>query len=215
MSIKRLVPLNLPALDFLPSGNRRTGDLIFYTADQKVYVFDGVAWTVATGGGGGDGDITAVAAGTGLSGGGTVGAVTLSIDTGTVATLSDTQTLANKTLTSVKKIDFDPAAITADLKTINVSTAVLIDSFTANSYRSAEYLIQLTQGTNYTITKVLLVHDGSDVAISEYGYVSVGSVIDYVLSGAFSAGNLELTVTCSAANVTPVSLKFSRTLFDA
>jgi len=63
------------------------------------------------------GDITGVTAGTGLSGGGTSGAVTLAIDS-TVATLTGTQTLTNKTLTS-------PALTTPTISTLTTNGDLL------------------------------------------------------------------------------------------
>ena len=74
------------------------GEIGFETDTKKMKVGDGsTAWTslayTAT-----DGDVSGVTAGTGLSGGGSSGAVTLSVDTDTVATLTGTQTLTNKTI---------------------------------------------------------------------------------------------------------------------
>jgi hypothetical protein len=64
------------------------------------------------------GDITAVSAGTGLSGGGTSGAVTLSIDTATTVDLTTAQTLTNKTLTS-------PVLTTPTISTIDAKGDLL------------------------------------------------------------------------------------------
>ena len=118
------------------------------------------------------GDISGVTAGTGLSGGGTTGTVTLDID-GTVATLAGTQTFTNKTLTS------------PILNTPTIGT-----SFTIGGATITETELEILDGATVTTTELNYV-DGVTSAIqtqidakaplaspSFTGNVSVGGTVD-------------------------------------
>jgi hypothetical protein len=74
-----------------------------------------------------DGDITGVTAGTGISGGGTSGTVTVSIDTSVTADLSTAQTLTNKTLTTPTLSD-PKINLAFDAQTGTTYTTVLNDN---------------------------------------------------------------------------------------
>ena len=118
------------------------------------------------------GDISGVTAGTGLSGGGTTGTVTLDID-GTVATLAGTQTFTNKTLTS------------PILNTPTIGT-----SFTIGGATITEAELEILDGATVTTTELNYV-DGVTSAIqtqidakaplaspSFTGNISVGGTVD-------------------------------------
>jgi len=82
-----------------------------------------------------EGDITGVTAGTGLSGGGTTGTVTVSIDTSVTADLTTAQTLTNKTLTDPKinlAFDAETASYTAVLA--NNGQVVTMNNASANTF---------------------------------------------------------------------------------
>lgn len=61
---------------------------------NQIQFYNGTAWVAN------DGDINGVTAGTGLTGGGTAGTITLNVDTTVVATTNNTLTMSGKTLTS-------------------------------------------------------------------------------------------------------------------
>jgi hypothetical protein len=111
------------------------GEFGFETDTNKLKCGNGsTAWTSLTYINN-DGDITGVTAGTGISGGGTSGTVTVSIDTSVTADLSTAQTLTNKTLTDPKinlAFDAETASYTAVLA--NNGQIVTMNNASANTF---------------------------------------------------------------------------------
>ena len=50
-----------------------------------------------------------------------------------------------------------------------------IHSLAVATYRSVEYTVQITEGTKYHVTKILAIHDGTNVYFNEYGTLFTNS----------------------------------------
>jgi hypothetical protein len=116
------------------------------------------------------------------------------------------------TLTGTAKIftiDFGKSLV-SDGTIITNSTSVSNATLgSATSYRGVEVIVQSEDGTNYQVTKLLAVHDGTTVYLTEYGTVLSGSVVasyDMDIAG----GNIRLKIT--AASSTPTNHKYNYTL---
>ena len=91
---------------------------------------------------------------------------------------------------------YDQTAFSATVATTSVTS---LFSVTAATYRSLEVLIQSTRGTTYSVTKLLVLHDGTDSIETEYGSLGTApGTFDSFLSG----GNLAIRVTQNAATST-------------
>ena len=68
------------------------------------------------------------------------------------------------------------------------------DTFPAQSYRTAKYLVQMTSGSNYHSTEVLLIHDGTTVYMTEFATIFTNASLG-TIDGDISSGLVRLLVT--------------------
>lgn len=101
------------------------------------------------------------------------------------------------------------SAVKTTVTAVASITPTAIETFAIATYRSAKLQIQVTQGSNYQISDVIVIHDGTTASINENISLSTGSLI-CTFAAEITGGNLIVNTvmnTADAATVKVVSTK--------
>ena len=104
-----------------------------------------------------------------------------------------------------------PAVVAIETATsTKTSTAqASVDTFTAATYRSAQFQVQVTRGSAYHMTTINVIHDGTSAYMTEFGTVKTGTSLA-TFDADISSGSVRLLATPSSA--TSTVFKISKTL---
>lgn len=164
------------------------GQIYYNTTDKVIYYWDGTQWISASG------DITAVTAGSGLTGGGTSGAVTLdvNVDNSTLEVNADIVRIKDLGVTTGKLAD--SAVTTAKIADSNVTTIKIADSNVTfakiQNVATMTVVGRVTAGTG-AVEQITLINDNSMATATSTNIATAGSIKAYVDSRVSSLGNLE------------------------
>ena len=159
-----------------------------------------------------------IVAGTGVTKSYDDGANTVTLSIGQAVGTSDSVTFGNTTVTNTVAagaitLDSGTGELNTSVTTVSVNTVSTIDSFDKTVYRTGKYLIQVTQGSKYTSSEVLLAHDGTDSYLSEYAVIELGGTrIPLTVSTSISGNNVLLQATITDAASTNATVKVARTV---
>jgi hypothetical protein len=93
--------------------------------------------------------------------------------------------------------------------TVATTAATTIDSFAIATFRSARVQVQITQGTNYQTSDVLIIHNGTTANVVEYGSIATNDYLG-TFSSTVSGGNCLLQINMSSATSATVKVLSQR-----
>ena len=167
-----------------------------------------------------DGDVNQVNVGTGVTihhtngvqvGGNTLHTSGLTLNHVTISGISTISQLEISTDLNISGVVTSTSYVLPDglvssgITTTSTFSETVIDSFSASSYRTAKYQVQITRGSEYQATEIFLIHDGTTTYQTEYAVISTGSVLG-TFNADISEGNVRLLVTPSSSESTTFKL---------
>ena len=127
---------------------------------------------------------------------------------GTITSLDQNDISVTGIMTASAGVDLgDPGIVTlsSDTLTTTSTNADTISSISATVFRSATFQVQVTRGTQYHMTTINVIHNGTVAFMSEYGTIRTGAVLA-TFDTDINSGNLRLRATPTSADSTVFKL---------
>ena len=127
---------------------------------------------------------------------------------GTITSLDQNDILATGIITASSGVDLgDPGIVTLSSNTLTTTStsADTVASVSATVNRSATFQVQVTRGTQYHMTTINVIHNGTVAFMSEYGTIRTGAVLA-TFDADINSGNLRLRATPTSADSTVFKL---------
>jgi hypothetical protein len=105
----------------------------------------------------------------------------------------------NITVDSVELVNTQFAS--SSLTATDTTSDQVIDTVSITMYRTVKYMVQITSGSNYQATELLLLHDGTDVYVTIYGDIFTSANL-CSFNADISGENMRLLVTPVNNNTT-------------
>ena len=115
----------------------------------------------------------------------------------------------NDEITTSKKVKSRDK--TSGNTTKTATTEFALDTFAHAEFRAARYIVAMSEGSAFHSTEIVVVHDGSDVTLTQYGTLKSKALATF--DADISGDNLRLLAT--PASVSSTVIKFDRTTVDA
>ena len=127
------------------------------------------------------------------------------------STIAGARTFSGK-VTAGAGVDLNSVA---ELQTVDVTSCTgnddeVVDSFAKATFRSVKYVVQVTDGTDYQASELIVIHNGTTASVSEYGLIHTnaalasfdvavnGSDIELQASSHSSSTTMKIVRTCMA-----------------
>ena len=102
-------------------------------------------------------------------------------------------------------LNLSNGAVSSATATTTTTSQTAVDTFAAATYRSVKYQIQITRGSEYHITEVFIVHDGTTSYGTEYATIKTGSSLASFDTD-IDSGNVRLLATPTSSSSTVFKL---------